>query len=140
MRAKLALVSLLFAAATKRPSFKKPFPDAALFHPSRGRRLAAEGEKPERLHFEVEDGGYQFHYDFGGIATVENVFDLDSEGVEGISCTPGQHGYDRLQIEWSNLTVANAANLQQGVATCLQDVFTIIYLYFPYASPYAMSH
>ena len=110
----LALLSVA-AGYTKRPSFKKPFPDPSLFHKS-GRRLAAEGQKPERLHFEVEDGGYHFDYDFGGIPTIERVFNLDSQGVEGISCARG-HAYHHLTIFWSNFTVANAANLQKDVAT-----------------------
>lgn len=108
----LALLSIA-AGYTKRPSFKKPFPDPSLFHKS-GRRLAAEGQKPERLHFEVEDGGYHFDYDFGGIPTIERVFNLDSQGVEGISCTRG-HAYHNLTIFWSNLALANAANLQKDV-------------------------
>ena len=112
----LALLSVA-TGYTKRPSFKKPFPDPSLFHKS-GRRLAAEGQKPERLHFEVEDGGYHFDYDFGGIPTIERVFNLDSQGVEGISCARGD-AYHHLTIFWSNLTVANAANLQKDVATCL---------------------
>lgn len=102
----------------KRPKFKKPFPDPALFHQS-GRRLAAEGEKPERLHFEVEDGGYHFSYDFGGIPTVERVFNLDSDGVEAISCAQGLN-YDHLTVFWSDPTVAEVANLQKDVVTCLQ--------------------
>ena len=103
-------VLCLAAGYVKRPSFRKPFPDPSLF--KSGRRLAPEGQKPERLHFEVEDGGYHFDYDFGGIPTVEKVFNLDSDAVEGISCT----GH-RLKIFWSNLTVANAANLQKDAAT-----------------------
>lgn len=112
------LFTVLLGAAgsyVQRPSFKKPFPDPALFHKS-GRRLAPEGDKPERLHFDVEDRGYRFRYDFGGTSTVERVFDLDVEGVEGIECMPGQDGFDRISILWSNQTVAHAANLQQHVA------------------------
>ena len=98
-----------------RPSFKKRFPDRALFHQS-GRKLAAEGEKPERIQFEIEDGGYQFSYEFGGTPTIERVFSLDSEGVEGIQCSQGPHD-GHLKIYWRDVTAASIAKLQKDVAT-----------------------
>jgi len=94
-----------------RPTFRKPFPDPALFRQSQSRRLAPEGGKPERLRFEVEDGGYQFNYEFAGAPKVEHVFNLDSEGVQGIRCTAGQEGH--LEIFWANLTVAAATALRK---------------------------
>ncbi|CAK9024694.1 unnamed protein product [Durusdinium trenchii] len=96
---------------TKRPSsFVKPFPDPALFHPRNGRRLEAEEDLPERVHFEVEDGGYEFHYDFAGTPTVERVFNLDSEenGVEAIQCADG-----RLSIYWNTSKAKDAAKLEK---------------------------
>ncbi|CAE7501384.1 betA [Symbiodinium necroappetens] len=93
----------------QRPTFRKPFPDPALFR--RSRRLAQEGGKPERLRFEVEDGGYQFNYEFAGASKVEHVFNLDSEGVHGIRCTAGRENH--LEIFWANLTAAAAAALRK---------------------------
>lgn len=57
---------------TKRPSsFVKPFPDPALFHPRNGRRLEAEEDLPERVHFEVRFGADYFLRGKAGVRSCE---------------------------------------------------------------------